>query len=241
MANDSEKKAKARVDLARAFVLQFVPSVFLFFFLFRAYRLVLGYGAVASTLAAVLGALGGLVCLPEVLGQRHFLGLPTGLRLRDLYVVQASPAAAWGVRLAAWASLAAALAAACLLPRQGTSSWVFTGVWDAVWLLVNALFLLPVGAFYISAFELHDRGDDHMENMLALCIMTQIMATFTPRGWFALCFIPPYAAYIAYNMFAGVARMLTKGSQQPAQPTSAAATAQAGQKGSARKQAHGGR
>jgi hypothetical protein len=210
MANDSEKKSKARVEQARNFCLQFLPAIFLFFFLFRLYRRVLDAGATVSTLAAAAGAMGALVCLPEALRQRHFLGLPTSLRLLDR-IQQLSVGAAWGVRAGAWAALVLPLAAARFYaPRHGPSSLV-DGYLDAFCVLLNVLFTVPVAYLYTGAFDGAEKGSPHLENMLALCIMTQVMAAFTARGWFALFFIPPYAAYLLYDTFSGLARVAMRG------------------------------
>ena len=210
MANDSEKKSKARVEQARNFCLQFLPAIFLFFFLFRLFRRVLDAGATISMLVATVSAVGAHVCLPEALRQRHFLGLPTSLRLLDR-IQQLSVGAAWGVRAGAWAALVLPLVAARFYPpRHGLSSLV-DGYLDAFCVLLNVLFTVPVAYLYFGAFDSAEKGSPHLENMLSLCIMTQVMASFTARGWFALFFIPPYAAYLLFDTYSGFARMAMMG------------------------------
>jgi hypothetical protein len=94
-----------------------------------------------------------------------------------------------------------------MAPHNGGEGWVglmeIDSAHPALYSVVDAggqsLFIDPQG-----------KGNPHLENMLALCMLTPLLAAFSPRAWLALILIPPYAAYLVYSMFAGAAGMLKR-------------------------------
>jgi hypothetical protein len=224
MAGQSEKGGKQRKETAQLFVIQLMCIAYLFFFLYRKYRHELGFSVPGSpTLVALLGSLGAFTVLPEAIGQKNYLGLPTSLRFLDGRVHNFPSALVWGLRVGGAAFAALAVGGLFYFPRAASQSFL-EGWMDCLGLAVNALFLVPISQVYVADFEEADakRRDPHKENIFALCLTTQFFASYSSRWWLTLIFVPFYAAYMFFSYVSGFIPFLGGKATAPAQAAGAA-------------------
>ena len=191
--------------------------------MYRKYRHELGFSVPGSpTLVALLGSLGAFTVLPEAIGQKNYLGLPTSLRFLDGRVHNFPSALVWGLRAGGAACAALAVGGLFYFPRVASQSYL-EGWMDLVGLAVNALFLVPISQVYVVDFEVADakRRDPHRENLFALCLTTQFFASYSSRWWLTLIFVPFYAAYMFFSMITNFLPFLGGKAAAPAQAAGA--------------------
>ncbi len=78
---------------------------------------------------------------------------------------------------------------------------------------------------YVSSFKDSVKANGHYENLLALSVAANFFASFSPKGWAFLLFIPPYLAYLAWEFLAAAKGAFMPGAAAASssrQPVSAA-------------------